>query len=138
MDPFSAIGFAGNVLNFLDFSWSLLTDTYKIYKCASDAAPDAKTLTSVANDIIRLGSVIVLSPEYGQDLRKLAEECKGVADALLGVLDKLRVTAKRKTVYDSFLLALRKVWKRKDIDDFVERLQILQAQLTVRMNWLLL
>ena len=48
MDPLSALGLAAAVVQFVEFSGSLIADTYKVYKYGSrdpKAGSDIKTIT---------------------------------------------------------------------------------------------
>ncbi|KAJ8125959.1 hypothetical protein O1611_g7679 [Lasiodiplodia mahajangana] len=137
MDPFAAVGFASNVLSFVDFSWELFVEARTIYKSASGLTPSERTIETIAEDVTRLSTAITLLPVHGSELQHIAKECRLVADDLLSLLEKIRVPAGR-SKYGSFLSALQRIWKRKDLDAFTGRLQKLQLQLMIRIHWMLL
>ncbi|KAI0854566.1 hypothetical protein F4860DRAFT_499063 [Xylaria cubensis] len=137
MDPFSAVGFASNVLSFIDFSWKMFVEARAIYESAPGLTSSDRTIETIAKDVTELSTAITLSPVYGAELQNIAKECRLVADDLLAVLEKLKMSTGR-SKYGSFLLALRKTWNKKDLDAFTGRLQKLQLQLTMRIHWMLL
>ena len=77
MDPFTAIGFASNILTFVDFTWKLFTETREIYESSSGLTENVRTIESVARDATELSNTITLSATYDDNLRELAQECRG-------------------------------------------------------------
>ena len=141
MDPFSAIGFASNILSFVDFGWTLIREARAIYDSTSGITSSDKSVKAIAQDVHRLCVAIVASSPTGADeLRELAEECQAVADDLLALMRKLtlpRDTPKRLKMYRSLVLASRRNLKKGELDAISARLQKLQLQLVMGMQWLL-
>ncbi|KAI0417191.1 hypothetical protein F5X98DRAFT_387465 [Xylaria grammica] len=138
MDPFSAIGFASNILSFVEVSWKLILEARAIYRSASGNTPNDKTIETAAKDVQRLCAVVVAqSPAGAGDLQELAEECRGVADELLAIMEKLALPKGNSRRLNSFVLALRRNSKKGDIDSISARLQKLQLQLIMRIQWML-
>ncbi|KAI1359441.1 hypothetical protein F5Y08DRAFT_79679 [Xylaria arbuscula] len=143
MDPFSAIGFASNVLTFIDYGWKLFTETRAIYD--SSATADDLTVEAITKHLTQLSSAITQSPVYGQELQEIAQTCQQVADDLHAVLQKLKlplrfslILSRKRKKFESFLLAVRKVWSKSEVEAFTGRLFKLQLSLLVRINWMLL
>ncbi|KAK0644378.1 hypothetical protein B0T16DRAFT_460440 [Cercophora newfieldiana] len=97
MDPFSAIGLAGNIVAFLDVGHKLLKGANNIHSAASGATADNESLASMA---LRLNATLPelqsrtcsMPPhsEHEKALVELAEECNDTSDALLELLAELR------------------------------------------------
>ena len=143
MDPFSAIGFASNVLTFIDFGWRLFTETRAIYD--SSATVEDLTIETITKNLTQLSSAIAQSPLHWQELQEIARSCQQVADDLHAVLQKLKLPlrfsltlSRKRKKFESFLLAVRKVWSKSEIEAFTGRLFKLQLSLLVRINWMLL
>lgn len=136
MDPFTALGAAGNIIQFVDFSCKLVRNAYCITKSASGASETTIELTAIAHDVQRLSDAIDTSGVYPSQLKRIATQCKLRADELLKILDRLRNHGKQSR-WKSFLVALKEVWGQDEINNFVQRLNMLQNQLTLSMQSLL-
>jgi hypothetical protein len=90
-DPFAILGTAGSVLTLVEFAWKLLADTRKIYKSASGENAGNAVLSTITEDVTRLGDTLALSSSYDDYLRALVEEAQSVARNLLEVLNKLKI-----------------------------------------------
>ncbi|KAI0972297.1 hypothetical protein F4678DRAFT_57253 [Xylaria arbuscula] len=141
MDPFSAIGFASNILSFVDFSWNLITEAQEIYESTSGITSNDRTIEIIAQDVQGLcAAMIARSPAGSSDLQELAQECQGIANELLTTLKKLTLPKQipeRLKKCGSFVLALRRVMKKGNLDSISVRLQKLQLQLLMRLQWML-
>ncbi|KAI1293964.1 hypothetical protein F5Y03DRAFT_387833 [Xylaria venustula] len=141
MDPFSAIGFASNILSFIDFSCNLITEAGEIYGSASGITSSDRTIEIIAQDVQGLcAAMIARSPAGSNDLQEIAQECQGIANELLTVVRKLtwpKQIPERLKKCGSFALALRRVLKKGDLNSISARLQKLQLQLVMRMQWML-
>ncbi|KAH6880104.1 hypothetical protein B0T10DRAFT_582146 [Thelonectria olida] len=136
-DPFTILGTTSSIITLLEFSWKLLAETRTIYKSATDENEDNAFLSAIADDATRLGDAITVSPGCGDDLQALVTNAQGVARDLLEVLDKLKVHG-TKTVWKSFLVALKDVWRNGQIEAFSHRLAKLQAQIGSHIQLLIL
>ncbi|KAI1740332.1 hypothetical protein F4680DRAFT_116318 [Xylaria scruposa] len=139
MEPLSALSVAANVVQFVDFAFRLIGNTCAIMNSRSGLARHAKTLDVIAKDAVGLSDALTASPALASSnttLQALLSECKTIAGDLLVVLDKLR--AKKTKKWNCFIAALRTMWSKGKIDDFVDRLSRVQAQISTHMHFLLL
>ena len=136
MDSFTALSAAGNIIQFVDFSCKLIHNAYCITKSASGASETTIELTAIAHDVQRLSDAIDTSGVYPSQLKNIATQCKLRADELLQILDSLRSHGKHSR-WKSFLVALKEIWGQDKINNFVQRLNMLQNQLTLSMQSLL-
>ncbi|KAI9711499.1 MAG: hypothetical protein M1820_002062 [Bogoriella megaspora] len=142
MDPFTALGFAGNVLQFLDFTCKLVSGTWTIYRSADGSSTKNHTTQSIAQDLTNLSDGLIISAQrrttnVGQTLRRIALDCQEVAQDLLGVLGKLQLNGKR-TLWKSFMLAVQEQWQESQIKYLNTRLDSLQRDLNTYILKLLL
>lgn len=137
MEALAALGLASNVISFVDFSWKLVAGARQIYGSASESSNNSQTLEVLATSITELNDAIVIDAAIPDNLQKLSKECHTVARDLLAVIGKLRMKGKHKR-WNSFAVALKEVWKQGKIDGLVERLQRLQSQLLVQIQFTML
>ena len=136
LDPIAALGLAANIVQFVDFSWKLINDAKDLYESNNGASADNDVLQSVTNDIMLLDNKLTAPTAPGaipDSIRTLASQCKDVARELLRVLDKLKVDGPHKK-WKSFVQALRSVWKKKQIQSLVERLERLRSEMQFRLQ----
>ncbi|KAF2121014.1 hypothetical protein BDV96DRAFT_566116 [Lophiotrema nucula] len=136
VEPFTALGAAGNIIQFVDFSCKLIRNACSIAKSATGASEATVQLTGIAKDVERLSGAIHDSEPYPEHLKHLAAQCKSIAGELLEALARLRREGSHST-WKSFRVALKEIWKQKEIDHFVQRLTMLQNQLVLNMQELL-
>ncbi|KAF2464920.1 uncharacterized protein BDR25DRAFT_241210, partial [Lindgomyces ingoldianus] len=132
MDAFTAIGLAGNIVQFVDFSWKLIAGCRVIYKSSEGASDETLTLGSIANDVVRLSNAIGVS-SYDDQLEPMAKECTAIAKELSDALNKLTAKSQR-TMWISFSIALKEVWRKGKIEGICNRLGKVQAQLAVHIQ----
>ena len=140
LDPITSIGLAGNIVQFVDFSWGLLRETKDLYNSSEGTTADIDVLESISNDIIDLDDTLTAPSAAGaipQQMRDLASQCKEIAQELLLILDKVKAKEPRKK-WRSFVAALRSVWKKEQIENLVKRLERLRDQMQTRLQWMLL
>ncbi|KAI9693968.1 MAG: hypothetical protein M1822_003239 [Bathelium mastoideum] len=133
LDPFSALGVAGNIVQFVDFSCKLVRNAQSISRSATGASQKATELSAIANDVERLSNAISISSSYPPHLKGLAEQSKSLAAELLKVLEDLQTKGKHPK-WESFLVALKEIWKQDKIKDFVHSLSLLQDRLLLNMQ----
>lgn len=139
MDPLSALSVAASVVQFVDFTFRLVSSTRAIIKSKSGFAGDVDTLDAIARDATELSDALAASPALDASsttLQALVGECKTIAESLLAVLENLRTNKTKK--WSCFVAALRTVWSKGKIDGFVDRLGKVQAQISTHMHFLIL
>jgi hypothetical protein len=127
MEPLSALSVATAVTQFIEFTGTIISGTWKIYR--SDPVPGGvrheydhifpvtkrlTELTKSLRDSIRPTHGTSLSSQ-DEELKTLGCECVRVGEQLLSVLDSLKSQSKCR-LWACFREALVTVWKQKDVD----------------------
>jgi hypothetical protein len=135
VDPWTALGAAGNIAQFVGYACKIVLTTKVVYK--SGATETTTELTTIANEVERLSDAISLdnSKLYPPQLKNLAAQCKTLAADLVKALSRLRIEGKHSR-WGSFSVALKDIWKQSEIADFVNRLHSFQNQLILGMQFL--
>jgi N-terminal domain on NACHT_NTPase and P-loop NTPases len=128
LDPFTAIGLAGNIVQFIDYSSKLITSAYEIYKSSTGSAPDHVHLDGIATRLLELTRSLQepeshpsSSHERSPALQKLVEECCQDSQALLDLIKALR--AKNGSKWSRFRQAIKSTLKKEQIDRLENRLR---------------
>lgn len=128
LDPFTAIGLAGNIVQFVDYSSKLISSTYEIYKSSTGSAANHVHLDEIATRLLELTqplqephSTQLSSHELSPALQKLMRECCQDAQELLDLVKALG--AKKGSKWSSFRQAIKSAWKKEQIDRLEERLK---------------
>jgi len=143
VDPFSALGVAGNIVQFLDFGSKLVSKGREIYSSADGSSITNVELEIISQDLHEITDSLASTPPFNSiqisnlgddEMRRLATSCKTVAEQLLGVVRDLKVdeTCKHRR-WKSFRQALKSVWKDGDIQSLQDRLDGFRGQLTIRL-----
>ncbi|KAI9785343.1 MAG: hypothetical protein M1839_000361 [Geoglossum umbratile] len=124
VDPFSALGVAGNIVQFVDFTSKLFSKSRELYKSASGTTAENEELGKVTRELqalcVSLASATRTAPESARRgsndaaLRELSKSCKDAADELLTALGDLKAGGPHRR-WQSFYQALRTVWKKEKI-----------------------
>jgi hypothetical protein len=143
MDPLSALGVAGNIIQFVTFASGLFSKTVEIYHSTGGLSKEALNLEMVYTKLQDLSSGLESSTSLpGVDgglgnevaaLRELSKASKADCELLLGVICKLRVQDRRKKAWQSFRAALQAIWKGTEIAKLEERLQKTQITMTLEV-----
>ncbi len=138
LDPLSAIGLAGNVIQFIDFGCSILAEARENYRSASGTSEENIELGNVAESLhqftVRLQhSKDGQNPLTGTDeaFMKVLESCQGVADELLQAAQRLKVKDGPNKRWNSFRQALSTVWHKEKMSGIQKRLSFLREQVTL-------
>src|ERR1700749_785281 len=99
LDPFSAIGLAANILQFVDFSYKVIADAKEIYQSVSGSTCAHAELQSITESFVRLSSTFERPPDDArttattaeQEICKLAISCKSIADELIATIQNLQI-----------------------------------------------
>ena len=133
VDPFTALGVAGNIINLVDFAWKLFSGAYAIYRSESGTSDKNSVLEVLARDVSLLSGAVIAEEAHSQDLQILATESKRVAKQILGALETLKVNGPNSR-WASLKVALKEIWNHREIDDLETTLSRLQAQITAHVQ----
>ena len=139
MDPLSAVGLAGNVVQLLDFGLKLIEKSKDIYASAEGIEIRNIELEHITQNLVSLNrrlrnrSSRVCAFAINEDeraLESLTHQCNAVGEALIAALEKAKVTGKHKT-WKSVRQALKSVLGHDGIQDLHNRLKEYREQIVV-------
>jgi N-terminal domain on NACHT_NTPase and P-loop NTPases len=136
IDPLAALGLAGNIVQFVDFSYNLLCESKALYDSRTGATADNVLIETIATDLSLLNARLTAPSAPGaipDPIRSLASQCKDVARDLLDVIDNIKVKGSHKR-WKSFIQALRTVWKKEEIEALVRRMESLRSEMQFRLQ----
>ena len=140
LDPLSAIGLASAIVQFIDFSGSLISETREIYGAGKGSLKQHEELAAITQDLKNLCQNLTppqtrQAPSPSEDelaLEEISKTCKDVAGEILLVLEKLKAKGKYEK-FESFKTALKSALKREKIEEIKARIDRAQAQLQLRL-----
>jgi hypothetical protein len=137
LDPWTAMGLAGNIVQFVDFGCKLISETRTIYKSKAGASERTRNLETITADLEQLCDGLAISVSRGttmvdENLRRIAFECQEVAKELRTVLLTLHIDGKE-TVWSSFIVAVQEIWTKDRVTSLASRLDALQGQLNTHI-----
>lgn len=140
MDPFAAIGLAGNITAFLEFGYNVLSKAKDIRKSATGASSSNQALASMTQRLQDVTSSLLVSGttaaarSNSESLAQLAAECHEASQDLLNLLEKLRAldsTSKWSTLKAALRETSRK--KKDEVHELEKRLDRCRQQLSLEL-----
>jgi ankyrin repeat protein len=146
LDPLTALGLAGNLIQVIQFSYDIVSEGNKIYHDASGVLTQNKAIEEVSSDLANLTETLktkqdewraahgrtALDPEELR-LRNLCDRCVEVAFELQIQLNKLKAKEGRGKRLKSYKLALVAVWRKDEVEELERRLERYQKELDTRV-----
>lgn len=144
LDPLTALGVAGNVLQIIDFGFQLVTDGNQIYHSSTGALEENKATDELAQDlqslVVRLfESQTQWQKAHGDNpldpdevhLRNICDRCTEIAVELRNQLQNLRRLDGQQKYrrLKSYKQALISVWRKDHVDAIAARLARYQQEL---------
>ena len=138
LDPLSALGLAGNIVQFVDFSCKLISEAQEIYHSERGKSAKAQTLSTLAQDLKKLNDGLEVSMARGTSaagplIRTLAFDCQKVADDILVDIQKLESQCKPHQKWASFRAALRETFGDNSVRHLSSRIKELHEQVNLRV-----
>ncbi|KAF2791935.1 hypothetical protein K505DRAFT_247779, partial [Melanomma pulvis-pyrius CBS 109.77] len=147
MDPLTAVSFASNIIQFVSFARDLVSKGKEIARNADGALVENIEIESITQSIYDLNSGLVAIPtkpanrfreqpklsKSEQELQRLSEGSKEVAEELLAALQKLKVSDGKNKAWNSFRQALNSVLSAEKIEQLSTRLERYQAQINTAL-----
>jgi hypothetical protein len=136
MDPLTAIGLAGSIVQFVSFSHEFVSLGKEIYKSSTGVREQTIELDTMIQDLSAVHKSLrqAWSTDPAQRSREqnnissLVSQCEPIYKELQKVLASLQVQGDHRK-WTSFCKALKSVWKEDQIRDLEGRLQRLQQQI---------
>jgi hypothetical protein len=140
LDPFTAIGLAGNIVQFVDYSSKLISSTHEIYKSGTGSSEKHVYLEVIATRLLELNRTLEQpkltgTKSYNKALLELRAECGQDAEDLLKLIEALR--AKKDSKRSSFGKALRIAWEKEEIDRLEGRLVAHRNEIATQLTAML-
>ncbi|KAN0102137.1 hypothetical protein V8E51_012647 [Hyaloscypha variabilis] len=142
MDPITCFSLAGTILQFLDFTWQIISNTHQLSKDGSTSVQQqaAAATTELLDLTIKLqqsqyqdGSAMIRDEDEDEDaLKALCHDCEELAEELLETLNKLRVQDKA-GVWKSLRQAILSTWNHKNIKEIEGRLSRYRDAINTRI-----
>ncbi|KAF5988995.1 hypothetical protein FBULB1_1150, partial [Fusarium bulbicola] len=139
MDPFTAIGLAGNILTFIDIGFRLVSQTKGIYDSKSNSTAENDSLSVMTTRFTATMADMqskIPSGNLSKDemvLKELVTECSSISDELQNLLSDLKAK-KPNSVRSSMKAALRDWSKKKEKEDLHKRLESSRQQLDLLLS----
>jgi hypothetical protein len=139
MEGLAAIGLASNIVQFISFSYTLVSKARHIHQSTSGLSDEGVDICTVAKDIRGFSSRILARKETSDPFSLIARECDSVARELLDAISEIQHRhgatglADKPTKWQSFRKALKCVWKKEQIESLKVRLQALRDQMVMHM-----
>jgi len=141
LDPLSALSVAGNVVQFIEFTSSVLSESRKTFQSGAGTS-DNNGLESVVEGLLQFSARLKLNlpknnhgtlPEADNGLFSVLESCEGIANELLEAFQRLKLKDGPHKRWNSFRQALEGVWKREKLLGIQSRLGFLREQITLHI-----
>jgi hypothetical protein len=138
LDPLIAIGLVANVLQFVQFTGSLLQQTWALYKGRPPPTFDLEIATRDLNRIntnFKSSSSIKGQRDLSEDdrsLQELCSRCEQLSVELLSLLQGLQVSSPGRK-WESFSKAIQAQRKQSKLEDIKNSLDIVREQMNTHL-----
>lgn len=146
LNPLTALGLAGNLIQVIQFSYDIVSEGNKIYNDASGIVTQNKATEEVASDLAKLTEALKAKQDewrvaHGRTalepdeilLRNLCDKCVEVAFELQIQLDKLKAKEGSGKRLRSYKAALVSVWRKDQVEEIAQRLERYQREVDTRV-----
>ena len=146
MDPISALGIAGNIVQFVDFGIRVVSKSCHIYRSADGRLSEDLDLEVVTSDLLVLQSRLQMPLQCStanagtesqiiDDAQALQALCEACAKLSVNLLEKLNMAKAqgRYRKWKSLRQALKSVWSKEDVNNMRRNLEEFQNQLSLRI-----
>lgn len=142
MDPLTAIGLAGNLVQFVDFGIRVVSKGFKIYRSVDGCLIENLDLEVVTSDLLVLQKKLgdskpranAKDPEL-EDFKSLEPLIKRSSDLAEKLLEKLNAAKAqgRFRKWKSLRQAVKSVWSKREVDEMADRLQAFKSELQLKL-----
>jgi hypothetical protein len=125
LDPITALGVAGNVVQFIDFGLKATSKTREIHRSVDGALEENVDLEVVTGDLAAVAQKLAThgAATLGSDgLDDICQRCTGTATELLTALEGFRVSGQKSRV-KSVRKALKAIWGKRRVGEMRTRLE---------------
>jgi hypothetical protein len=141
MEAIAAVGFAANILQFIEYIYGLVSKAKGTYQSISGTSAKNLELKLVAESLRELSEKLMRSEEDAQDegvsqnatINKIAASTREISRELVSVLDRLRIHDGPHRKWRTFRHALDSIWQRPRITELQSQLEDLRNQLSIQI-----
>ncbi|KAI1849815.1 hypothetical protein JX266_004764 [Neoarthrinium moseri] len=139
MDPITAVGFAAGILNFIEFSSTLVRGTLEVYHSTSGTTTDNTHSGKLLADLQEVTQELEVrfdvesGDQTAKALATLATKCMELSNELAAILQKLEARGRNKR-WKSFQVAFFGVVKQNSIASIEKRLAEYRSQIILRLS----
>jgi hypothetical protein len=142
MDPITALGVAGNVLQIVQVAGSIVSKAYRIYKSSDGALVENLDVEAAASglrgltwrlDLSLRGETSTCLAENEQLLSEVCWKCMETSNELIGLLEELKIRTTGPRRWASLRKALESIWVKKDILAMAKTFSLYREQLEMLM-----
>jgi hypothetical protein len=143
MDALTAIGLAGNIVQFVDFSCKLFVQSRELHNSSSGISKSGADLILITKSLHEHCQVLARAnqtlltyrPEHAP-MYRLAANCQQAEAELLSAVHSITSRGDRSR-WNSFCSALEMTWKKEKILDMERRLDQYRSELILQLEILL-
>ena len=141
MDPFTALGLAANICQFVDYGYKLVSGAFEIYNSLDGTLSANRILETITKDLTNLCAELEQASldsnndstsESEAALLPLARACRVMGQELLSVLKDLKVKGRQKKL-ESAWLAFKSRFKASQLGDYERTLGLYRAEMATRL-----
>lgn len=143
---FTAIGLAGNVVQFVDYALKIVSKGREAYKSVDGVTDENSDIESVTEELRasskRLSSSLANCSVLPNDtaatredtgLVSIAQSCEEIAKSLINLLDTFKVEPGKFRRIRSLGQAIKAAWKKDEVEQLEATLRSYQRQLDTRI-----
>lgn len=142
-DSPTALGLAGNVVQFVDFGSKLVSEAQDVYHSTSGNSTRNAALPASAESFRRLSTRLAESAastapfqsKDQADLARFAESCRKTVEELIGILEGLAVSSNQ--TWKQNQQASKAALKKTKLDEIATRMDRLRSEMSVRLMQML-
>lgn len=139
MDPLAAIGLAGNIITFIDFSYKIISGMNEVLSSSNGMILENANLDVLAKDLdVITQDLISDAPprtENERQLHTLAASCHELSRELLQTLQGLKVSNKR-SKWQGVKVKWQSMRKEKEVNALERRLNSYQSEILIRLQFM--
>ena len=137
MDPLSAIGLAGNIVAFVEFTSKLVSGAYEIYSSSARTTDEYADLEKVIEDVHAVTRRVSYSPVPAVTddeiaLLDLVKNCRKLSEDLIRALKRLQAK-NPKSKSESFRVAWRALREKGKLESLEKRIDRFRRQILDRI-----
>lgn len=138
LDTMTAIGLAGNIVQFVEIGSKVISAFVEIHHSVEGSLKSNDELELIARDLKNLLHVLSADPQIAgdPDWSGLCNESLALAGNLITMLEGLKPSNRKRL--ESLKASVKVIWNRSRIRDLESRIWKLRGEICVKLNTLLL